>query len=385
MRKYGKWLLVLGVMAASPAAASADGFLGGFKPQLPFSSSAEKARNQELANEVAGALKSAQVKGTGIEIEVRDGAAILAGRVSDPSQLSLAQRAAGTVPGIERVENNLKYIPPAGGQVQPAAADTAEMKAAPVTQAANVQAAVKKPVIQQVSGTTSAPAKAENNSAVAQKIAQSVADAGLVGYDIEVRYSGGTATLLGQVGSAAERQAASKAAASVGGVQKVNNRLSVANPVAQTGMPSGSPGPMMMQGQPMMQGAPMMQGQPMMHPGMQGQMMAPPMQVAMPQQGMMMGPGMPPTGTGYAPTSFNHPNLPNHAWPSYAQYPNSAAVSYPTQYSASAWPYIGPFYPYPQVPMGWREVSLEWDDGNWQLNFNKEKDKWYWVFNPKNW
>ena len=34
MRKYGKWLLVLGVMAASSAAASADGFLGGFKPQL---------------------------------------------------------------------------------------------------------------------------------------------------------------------------------------------------------------------------------------------------------------------------------------------------------------------------------------------------------------
>ena len=373
MRKYGNWLLVLGVMAASPAAASADGFLGGFKPQLPFSSSAEKARNQELANEVAGALKSAQVKGTDIEIEVREGAAILEGRVTDPSQLSLAQRAAGTVPGIERVENNLKYIPPAGGQVQPAAASAAEMNAAPVTQAASMQPAAKRPVIQQVSGTNPAPAKAENNSAVAQKVAQSVADAGLVGYDIEVRYSGGTATLLGQVGSAAERQAASKAASSVSGVQKVNNRLSVANPMAQTGMPAGGPGPMMMQ------------GQPMMHPAMQGQMMAPPMQVAMPQQGMMMGPGMPPTGTGYAPTSFNHPNLPNHAWPSYAQYPNSAAVSYPTQYSASAWPYIGPFYPYPQVPMGWREVSLEWDDGNWQLNFNKEKDKWYWVFNPKNW
>ena len=55
------------------------------------------------------------------------------------------------------------------------------------------------------------------------------------------------------------------------------------------------------------------------------------------------------------------------------------------QYSASAWPYIGPFYPYPQVPMGWREVSLEWDDGQWNLNFNKEKDKWYWILSPKNW
>ncbi len=365
MRKYGKWLLVLGVMAASSAAASADGFLGGFKPQLPFSGTAETAKNQELANEVANSLKSAQVRGTGIEIEVRDGVAILEGKVSDPSQLSLAQRAAGTVPGIERVENNLKYMPPSAGQVQPAAADAAGVKAAAVTQAAATQTPERKSVIQRVSGTNPEPAKAENNSAVAQKIAQSVADAGLVGYDVEVRYSSGTATLLGQVGSAAERQAASKAASAVPGVQKVNNRLTVTNPVAQTGMPSAGPAPMMVQ------------GQPMMHPAMQGQMMPP--------QGMMMGPGMPPTATGYAPTSFNHPNLPNHAWPSYAQYPNSAAVSYPTQYSASAWPYIGPFYPYPQVPMGWREVSLEWDDGYWQLNFNKEKDKWYWAFNPKNW
>jgi hypothetical protein len=94
-------------------------------------------------------------------------------------------------------------------------------------------------------------------------------------------------------------------------------------------------------------------------------------------------PSMPPSPSGYAPTSFNNPHLPGHAWPSYAQYPNSAAVSYPTQYSASAWPYIGPFYPYPQVPMGWREVSLEWDDGQWNLNFNKEKDKWYWILQPK--
>lgn len=63
------------------------------------------------------------------------------------------------------------------------------------------------------------------------------------------------------------------------------------------------------------------------------------------------------------------PNLPGYAWPSYAAYPNYAAVNYPQQYSASAWPYIGPFYPYPQVPMGWRKVQLEWDDGWWYLNF----------------
>jgi hypothetical protein len=64
------------------------------------------------------------------------------------------------------------------------------------------------------------------------------------------------------------------------------------------------------------------------------------------------------------------PNLPGYAWPGYAANPNYGAVTYPKQYSPSAWPYIGPFYPYPQVPLGWRKVSLEWDDGWWMLDFH---------------
>jgi osmotically-inducible protein OsmY len=66
---------------------------------------------------------------------------------------------------------------------------------------------------------------------------------------------------------------------------------------------------------------------------------------------------------------YDSPNMPNYAWPGYAAYPNYAALTYPQQYSPSAWPYIGPFYPYPQVPMGWRKISLEWDDGWWFLDF----------------
>ena len=31
---------------------------------------------------------------------------------------------------------------------------------------------------------------------------------------------------------------------------------------------------------------------------------------------------------------------------------------------------LGPYYPYPQVPDGWRKVTLEWSDGYWQLDFN---------------
>lgn len=81
---------------------------------------------------------------------------------------------------------------------------------------------------------------------------------------------------------------------------------------------------------------------------------------------------VPGAGGGVAPASFDQPQLPGYAWPSYASYPNYAGLTYPKQYSPTAWPYIGPFYPYPQVPLGWRKVTLEWDDGWWHLDF---KDK----------
>jgi hypothetical protein len=83
----------------------------------------------------------------------------------------------------------------------------------------------------------------------------------------------------------------------------------------------------------------------------------------------------PGSGAGIAPARYDHPQLPGYAWPTYAAHPNYAAVTYPKQYSPTAWPYIGPFYPYPQVPLGWRKVTLEWDDGWWMLDF---KDRRHW-------
>jgi osmotically-inducible protein OsmY len=95
--------------------------------------------------------------------------------------------------------------------------------------------------------------------------------------------------------------------------------------------------------------------------------------------------GMPPYGAGLpvAPVAFggtgvryDHPHLPAYSWPSYAAYPNYGAVTYPKTYSPTVWPYIGPFYPYPQVPLGWRKVTLEWDDGWWQLDFKDQSRPW---------
>jgi hypothetical protein len=98
-----------------------------------------------------------------------------------------------------------------------------------------------------------------------------------------------------------------------------------------------------------------------------------------------MGAPIPATGPVPVGPVYDNPNIPESAWPTYAQYPNYAAVTYPSQYSASAWPYIGPFYPYPQVPLNWRKVSLEWSDGHWDLKFDSRTDRWWWFLNPCNW
>ncbi len=133
----------------------------------------------------------------------------------------------------------------------------------------------------------------------------------------------------------------------------------------------GNPMQMGMQRPPMQMG---MQGNPMQM-GMQGApMQGNPMQFAgarSPAPNMAPGQPMPLNrgAGGGMPVSGDAASLPNYAWPSYAASPNYAAVTYPGQYSASAWPYIGPFYPYPQVPLGWRKVCLEWDDGWWWLDF----------------
>jgi hypothetical protein len=80
-----------------------------------------------------------------------------------------------------------------------------------------------------------------------------------------------------------------------------------------------------------------------------------------------------PEGVAGAPgaTQAAAPGYPNYAWPSYAPYPNFSAVGYPTAYPWQAWPNIAPPYPYPEVPLDWRAVTLRWDDGIWWLDFKK--------------
>jgi hypothetical protein len=67
---------------------------------------------------------------------------------------------------------------------------------------------------------------------------------------------------------------------------------------------------------------------------------------------------------------LNPPKMPPYAWPSYAPYNNYSRVAYPSAYPYNAWPFIGPFYPFPKVPLGWRSVTLEWQDGHWWMGRN---------------
>jgi hypothetical protein len=78
-----------------------------------------------------------------------------------------------------------------------------------------------------------------------------------------------------------------------------------------------------------------------------------------------------------SPYDLNPPKMPPYAWPTYAPYNNFSRVAYPEAYPYNAWPFIGPCYPFPKVPLGWRSVKLEWDDGYWWYSKTGNKYDWW--------
>jgi hypothetical protein len=77
--------------------------------------------------------------------------------------------------------------------------------------------------------------------------------------------------------------------------------------------------------------------------------------------------------------SLQPPPMPPYAWPSYAPYNNYSRVAYPLAYPYEQWPFIGPMYPFPRVPLGWRSVSLTWEDGTWWFHRNPTGHDWWRV------
>jgi osmotically-inducible protein OsmY len=354
MRRYPKWVLTLGIVAVTPGLATAAGFPFGSDADASSTAATPKtSRNQKVAEDIALALKRAQFHGYEIEIEYKEGVATLTGKVSDPRQKVKANQVVGAVPGVRRLDNRLAVIAPRTGAIRQVSADTEAAGSA--TQAAGASAA------------------APSNQEKAMQIGRALEAGGLNGYDVEILFQNGQAVLRGTVGTPQQVAVAGRMAQSVPGVQAVSNQLRCGQMPAP---PQGNPRYAMAGYQA--PGAPLTPGVTPGIPGPGG-----PAPAVGP--GGAMGAPMPATGPVPAGPVYDNPNIPEYAWPTYAQFPNYAAVTYPSQYSASAWPYIGPFYPYPQVPLNWRKVQLEWSDGHWDLKFDSRTDRWWWFLNPANW
>src|SRR5262249_17532673 len=157
------------------------------------------------------------------------------------------------------------------------------------------------------------------NQQMAENIATALRQARFQGYEIEIAYESGVAVLRGAVAHPQAKSAATSIVQQVAGVERVENQLSVipARP-AQYDQPGGQYGP-----------PPAQYGPPPAGYGPGGDMMA--------------GPGMAPNGYcppgaqgAYGPMPqgpangavYDQPMMGENAWPSYAQHPNYAAVTY---------------------------------------------------------
>lgn len=228
---------------------------------------------------------------------------------------------------------------------------------------------------------------------LAGKLAQSSA---LSGYQVDVSCSAGTVEITGSVRNDEQRAEVMKTIRGTTGVKKIIDKLSIRNDVQTVQATEPTPASI---GQSLPgTGAPPMQfqGQGMMMPGGPGGPGGyapggfgpggPP--AAGPMQGGPGGGGygtdptpmmVPPTGGMYDSSA---PRMPPYAWPTYAPYNNYSRVGYPTEYPQNAFPFIGPFYPFPKVPLGYRAIKLEWEDGHWFYGRNGTmRDHWkvrYW-------
>jgi hypothetical protein len=367
------------------------------------------ARADDLAGSVAAKLReSGSLAGYKVNVKAKSGTVWLEGRVADQKQLAAAVSLAENTPGVERVVNRLaigKQAESAGGtpafsmpssswgvvgMPSPAAAKNASTPAA----AAKSLAGPPQPAArgQLAFGGQEAPVQ------LAQALAPTTKSQGANARPqgaASGRQTPNSPRPLAMTSSRSMQPVAGQPRSQPMPGQGRDPRMAMRGPVQRTAMRGGMQADPMHLPSPGGYEGPVADGQ--MVPGSMRVVEGGPVNGGMADGGMADGgyasggqagaggyasggPGyaggpMPMGGTGVGmppiPGRSDGPNMPNYAWPSYAASPNVAAVQYPTQYSPTAWPYIGPFYPYPQVPLGWRRVSLEWDDGWWWLDFDE--------------
>lgn len=358
------------------------------------------AGDNEIAEQIIEKLqqdrKAGHLKGFDMKLNVSEGVVSFVGKVVSQRQKDLVLAAADGVEGISKVVDQMDVQGVAAVTPQDSAADAGFDMSAALASAAPVASPTLTPSgladsqdmspnapVMPVANVESVDDQAVVND-VLGALRQAKASGQLRDFGVDVKSQAGRVELVGQASSAAQRQQILAIVQGVPGVGQVRESISIAAAPARTGSAASlSPAPLRTAATPISNAgmsatvsqAPYRTGGTMARPAaMQGDMMGAPMMgtptMGAPMMGSPVGTPVPmgPSAAVGAPR-YDTPNLPNYAWPGYSAYPNYAAVTYPQQYSPSAWPYIGPFYPYPQVPLGWRKVSLEWDDGWWYLDF----------------
>ncbi|MDD3590066.1 MAG: BON domain-containing protein [Thermoguttaceae bacterium] len=227
------------------------------------------------------------------------------------------------------------------------------------------------------------PSVQAGNQEEANKIAQRLTQQ-YPQYNIEVAYQEGTVRLRGDVASEADRDEIANFVRRIPKVRAVSESMNVtpnaALPVEQAPIRAvqaltpvmSEPITYVDEAIPAYQSAPLGSAIPAAPPAAQGVPMSAPMGTPVAAPGATRSPSdfFAPQGAATPVAQDGRPNVPNYAWPSYASYPNYSQVTYPKAYANDAFPYVGPFYPYPEVPLGWRQVTLKWHDGYWWLDFN---------------
>lgn len=205
-----------------------------------------------------------------------------------------------------------------------------------------------------------------SNQQMADAVAAKLQQIGrLHGYRIHIRCRRGVVELTGFVADDAMRRSVERTAASVPGALRIVNSLAAGAEIMQTQilqpLPTGAPEAKQGGAQP-----PVGPQAPKEDAPQAGQKTPEPtpLYVAPPHA---------------APYAYNPPKMPPYAWPTYAPYNNYSRVAYPTIYPYNAFPFIGPMYPYPKIPLGWRSVSLTWRDGFWWYGRNATGKNWWQV------
>ncbi|MEM7812776.1 MAG: BON domain-containing protein, partial [Planctomycetota bacterium] len=127
MPKLKSWIFTAGLCATAPGAAMAGPFgltlpWEGGKAEPTAAATAEAPRdNQQVAEQIATALRAAGVSGTGINIEYIGGVATLTGGVANPAVKGIAGSVVAKVPGVTSVTNSLQVAAPTVSPAAPAA------------------------------------------------------------------------------------------------------------------------------------------------------------------------------------------------------------------------------------------------------------------------